>query len=118
MGCSERLLRPRFAQCALSALPRRWLSLVVRPQMKRHVLTTIGLAFLLSACSRGGRLVTTEPRVSDVAGRYTFSHSKFGSRVDAEILSTAKEAYIDLKTNGEVVLHKVPIIPESRSQGF
>ena len=63
-------------------------------------------------------MVTTEPRVSDVAGRYTFSHSKFGSRVDAEILSSAKEAYIDLKTNGEVVLHKVPIIPESRSQGF
>jgi hypothetical protein len=90
----------------------------VRPQIKRHVLTTVGLAFLLSACDRGARLVTTEPRVSEVTGRYTLSRSKFGSGVDSEILSTAKEAYIDLKTNGEVILHKVPIVSQSSSRTF
>ena len=63
-------------------------------------------------------MVTTEPRVSEVAGRYTLSHSKFGNGVDSEILSTAKEAYIELRTNGDVLLHKVPIVPESRTGRF
>jgi hypothetical protein len=86
--------------------------------MKLHVLIAIGLAFLLSACEQGARLVTTEPQVSEVAGRYTLSHSKFGSGVNSEILSKAKDAHIELKTNGEVVLHKVPIVPESSNGGF
>jgi hypothetical protein len=86
--------------------------------MKPYVLSMIGFAFLLIGCDRGARLIRTEPHVTEVAGRYTFSHSKFGGRVDSEILSTAKEAYIDLKTNGEVVLHKVPIVAESSSGSF
>ena len=86
--------------------------------MKLLALTAIGLTFLLSACDRGPRLIATEPSVSEVAGRYTLSHSKFGSGIDSAILSRAKEAYIDLKTNGEVILYKVPIVTESSSGGF
>jgi hypothetical protein len=63
-------------------------------------------------------LVTTEPHVFEIAGHYTLSHSEFGSGADSEILSKAKDAYIDLKTNGEVILHKVPIVPESSSRTF
>ena len=63
-------------------------------------------------------MVTTEPHVSEVAGHYTLSYSKFGSRTDSEILSKAKDAYIDLKTNGEVILHNVPIVPDSSSGSF
>jgi hypothetical protein len=38
--------------------------------------------------------------------------------VDSEIVSKAKDAYIELNTNGNVIFHKIPIVPESRSSGF
>jgi len=85
--------------------------------MKRALLAII-IAFLLLSCDRGGRPVTSEPSLSEVAGRYHLSASEFGNGVDAEILSKAKDAYIELNTNGVVILHKVPIVPESSSGGF
>ena len=78
----------------------------------------MALAFLLSACDRGGQLLTTKPSVSEVAGRYTWSYSNFGNPVDSEILSKAKDAYIVLNTNGTVVFHKVPVVPESPGKVF
>ena len=86
--------------------------------MKSHVLAVTALAFLLPACDREGRLLTTEPSASEAAGRYTWSYSKFGNGVDAEILSKAKDAYIELNTNGNVLFHKVPIVPDSQSKVF
>jgi hypothetical protein len=85
--------------------------------MKR-LLTALGLAFLLPACDRGGRLLTTEPNVSEVTRRYAWTYSRFGSGVDSEILSKAKDAYIDLTTNGNVIFHKVPIVPKSSNGAF
>src|ERR1051325_6628733 len=86
--------------------------------MKSHVLAVTALAFLLPACDREGRLLTTEPSASEAAGRYTWSYSQFGNGVDAEILSKAKDAYIELNTNGNVLFHKVPIVPDSQSKVF
>lgn len=86
--------------------------------MKRSILASMVLVFLLQSCDRGARSVTSEPSITEVAGRYRLSHTMFGSGVDSEILSKAKDAYIELNTNGEAILHKVPVVPESKSRGF
>src|SRR5687768_5295627 len=86
--------------------------------MKLHLLAALGLAFILLACDRGGRLVSTEPTPAEVAGRYIWSYSRFGSAVDSEILSKVKDAYIELHTNGTAILYKVPIVPESSNRAF
>lgn len=86
--------------------------------MKPRQLTAIGAALLFAGCEQGPRLMTTEPRLPEVAGRYTLSHTKFGGKVDAEILSKAKDASIELKVNGDVILHKVPVVPESSNGVF
>jgi len=86
--------------------------------MKRLVLATIPLVFLLQSCDRGGRTVTNEPSISEIAGRYRLSSSMFGGGVDAEIQSKAKDAYIELNTNGEAIFNKVPVVPDSESRRF
>lgn len=62
--------------------------------------------------------MATQPTTSEAAGRYQFSSSKFGGRVDAEILSKANDAYIELKADGRVVFFKVPIVPDSPNRTF
>src|SRR5258707_2507486 len=83
--------------------------------MKPHVFAALALAVLFTACNRESRLLKTEPTMSDVAGRYTWSDSAFGKSVDSEILSNATGAYIELNTNGGVLFHKVPIVSQSRT---
>src|SRR5688500_15419921 len=86
--------------------------------MMRSGFAIVLLCFLLPGCDQGARLVTSEPSLSEVAGRYSLSSSTFGNDVDSEILSKAKDAYIELSTNGVATLHKLPVVPESSSGGF
>jgi hypothetical protein len=84
----------------------------------RFLIASILLALLSQGCNREGRAVTTEPTITEVAGRYHLSRTSFGNSADSEILSKAKDAYIELNTNGVAILHKLPIVPESDSQRF
>ncbi len=86
--------------------------------MNHLALAAITLSLLLSSCGDEGQLVTSEPRILEVVGRYRLTYWSFGSKVDSEVRSKANEAYIELKADGTAVLHEVPVVPESEDRKF
>lgn len=82
------------------------------------VAALVAFSALLPACDRKGRLVTVEPKMADVAGRYHLSRWVFGDTPDAEIDPMATSAYIDLREDGSLTFHGVPVVPDSDGRVF
>lgn len=86
--------------------------------MKKLILLLAVSAFALVVFDQRAHLVTSQPTVRDIAGRYRLSGTKFGTGVDSIIRSNAPDAYVDLGANGELILHQVPVVPESDRRAF
>lgn len=85
---------------------------------KRAVLLLMFLTPLLQSCDRGRDFVSTSPSMKEIAGRYRLTSTQFGDRVDSKLRSEAKDAYIELTTNGVVTLHRMPVVLEGSGGGF
>lgn len=75
-------------------------------------------AILLQACNSREPLVTVEPSKSDIAGRYHLSSWTFGDALDSEISAKADSAHIDLRGDGSLTFHEVPVVPDSGGRTF
>jgi hypothetical protein len=87
-------------------------------QRNRYVLAALTVVVLLILWRKPPQLLLTEPTVAEVVGRYHLSKVSFGNRVDADILSKAKDAYIELRLDGSAVFHKLPVVPEEPNKNF
>jgi hypothetical protein len=78
----------------------------------------LALAVLLQACNSKESLVTVEPSKSDIAGRYQLSRWSFSDALNSEISAKAASSYIDLREDGSLTFHEVPVVPDSGGLTF
>lgn len=82
------------------------------------MLAALTVVVLLILWRKPPQLLLTEPTVAEVVGRYHLSKVAYGKSVNAEILSQAKDAYIELRSDGSTVFHKLPVVPENQNKNF
>ena len=78
----------------------------------------LAFAILLVSCDRRQPLVTIEPSMSNVVGRYSLTRYTFGEKLDTQIKAKADSAYIELNKDGTLLFHDVPIISERKNSPF
>jgi hypothetical protein len=87
-------------------------------QRNRYALAALILVALFLLWRKPPQLMLTEPTVAEVVGRYHLSKVSYGKRVDDEIIAKAKDAYIELRSDGSAVFHKLPVVPQSQYNNF
>ncbi len=82
----------------------------------RIILSIIFLCFIQSCCR--SNLVTEEPSVESVVGKYEIASYSYSPSIDSSISDLESKPFIELKSDGSLVLSNMPIIEESDSGGY
>lgn len=78
----------------------------------------VTLVLVLQACNQKGKLVTQEPSMAEVAGKYDLSYWNFNDALDAEIQEKGAGAYIVLREDGSLSFHQIPVVSESDNGAY
>lgn len=83
-----------------------------------RLLALLACLSLLPGCNRKKPLVTVEPSKADIAGRYELTHWNFNEEFDSMIREKVASSYIELRADGTMIMHEVPVVPETSDGPF